>query len=122
MLTAQFSMLLAVLGTVLMAIVIFAPAPAGATVTASFAPPLEPPPFHRWEPSGVHPYEVAAAEPQWPRLVDPRAAGCDADGRNAIVAVLAELRSPWSREILARALEDESDAAVRDAIADALAR
>jgi hypothetical protein len=52
MLTVQLPTLLAVLGTVLMAIVIFAPAPAQPTVTASCAPPLEPPSqqFRAWEP------------------------------------------------------------------------
>ena len=120
MLTPQIPMLLALLGTALMAVVIFAPAPAAATVTVSLAPlpappPFESPPFERWEPP-----PTAREAPAWPALFDARAAGCDAASRLALVDALATVRAPWAGAILRRALSDEPDALVRDAVAAAL--
>jgi hypothetical protein len=125
MLTMQIPMLLALLGTALMAVVIFAPSRAPATVTTSFAPPPLPPAVERWEPSpAIDCWEPLAAEPPdtstWPALIDPRAAGCDAAARLALVEALAAVRSPWSETILRRALDDESDRSVRDAVVAAL--
>ncbi len=134
MLTLQIPMLLALLGTALMAVVIFAPARTVAPVTMSFAPPPAPPLFEQWEPfpfdhsetSPVDPFAQssattsAAAVATWPALVDPRAAGCDSSARLGLVEALATVRAPWSETILCRALDDEPDPAVHTAIAAAL--
>ncbi|HTD37338.1 MAG TPA: hypothetical protein VK669_07480 [Candidatus Limnocylindrales bacterium] len=107
---------LAVAGTVLMAVVIFAPVPVPATVTVSFAPPAAPPcdlPFtEMW--SNPAPFEPAA--PRWPALLDPSAADCDAATRLALVDALRAVRAPWADEILRRALDDEHDGTIREAI------
>ena len=47
-------------------------------------------------------------------------AGCDAASRLALVDALATVRAPWAGAILRRALSDEPDALVRDAVAAAL--
>jgi hypothetical protein len=137
MLTLQIPTLLALLGTALMAVVIFAPAPVAAKVTLSLAPPLapSPSPLERWAPPPpvlseswdlrtefpidvIHDdATVAQAAPAWPALVDPRAANCDAAARLALADALATVRAPWADAILQRALDDEPDALVRDAIA-----
>ncbi|HYW52540.1 MAG TPA: hypothetical protein VE826_01150 [Dongiaceae bacterium] len=145
MLTVQISTLLALLGTVLMAVVIFAPAPAPAKVTTSFAPPFAPPPppLERWAPD-ADPFAVPSAEayadwtaalrnaapatepeppayPAWPARLHASAACCDAQSRLELVAALSAIRTAWSNEVLRRALEDEPDRIVRDAIGAALA-
>ena len=175
MLTLQIPTLLALLGTALMAVVIFAPAPADAKVTMSLAPPFAPPPapspLERWnfrEPAlldawssppgdafawpafdapALHGFaihdgdtdtqarepgrddmhagtdaagDVSNAAPAWPTFVDARAGSCDASARLALVDALAMVRAPWADAILHRALDDEPDALVRDAIAAAL--
>jgi hypothetical protein len=153
MLTMHIPMLLALLGTALMAVVIFAPSRVPAAVTASFAPPPAPPAVERWEPStawepsptwepspawqpwpAFEPCSLPATErreppppepplahaPAWPALIDRRASGCDAAARLAIVEALASVRTPWSEELLYRALDDESDASVRAAVVAAL--
>jgi len=114
MLTLQLPTLLALLGTALMAVVIFAPAPSAAKVTVSLAPPAAPLPLERWE--------VPRAErgPTWPALVDARAASCDEASRLALVDALVTVRAAWADAILRRALDDEPDALVRDAIVAAL--
>jgi hypothetical protein len=116
MLTLQIPMLLALLGTALMAVVIFAPSRVPALATASFAPPPAPPAIDSWQPP-VH--EPAA--PAWPNLIDHRAANCDAAARLGLVEALAAVRTPWSEAILLRALDDEPDSAVRFAAVAALA-
>jgi hypothetical protein len=147
MLIAQVPTLLALLGTALMAVVIFAPAPAAPTVTASCAPPPAMPPFERWttapDPFGslpvndVESWPAAEADPApfshveapfepdrrpaWPALLDSRAAGCGAPARLELVTALAAVRTPWSDDVLRCALAEESDRLVRDAIAAALA-
>jgi len=126
MLTLHVPMLLALLGTALMAIVIFAPAPVAATVTASFAQPPAPPPVEFWSPLPADPFPplVASAQtrtPTWPALVDSRATSCDVAARLALVDALATVRTPWADAILHRALDDEPDDGVRDAIAVGLA-
>lgn len=100
--------LLALVGTGLLAIAIFAPPAAPRPVAMSFAPPVT---------------ERAAerrTEPAWPRAIDARVAVCDAIARLAIVDALATVRAPWAEAILTSALDDEHDAAVRAAIEDAL--
>ena len=171
MLTLQIPTLLALLGTALMAVVIFAPAPVDAKATVSLAPPFTPPapaPLERWNsasgpldawnspspldawnspsPLGAWngpsndalaqpaldapaPHELAFedadvtaphAAAAWPELVDARATSCDAAGRLALVDALATVRAPWADAVLQRALDDEPDAHVRDAIVAAL--
>ena len=131
MLTLQIPTLLALLATALMAIVIFAPERAVVRPTISFAPPLGAapveavahalPPLERsWEPEpdGLDSVAPAAVSrpPAWPALVDPRAAGCDAGARLALVEALISVGTPWAREILQRALDDERDPGVRTAV------
>lgn len=135
-------MLLALLGTALMAIVIFAPAPNTANATVSLAPPHAPPlPPEFWIPRYAEPAdhplddyrEPPPREPiasqtiashadlaTWPALVDARAGGCDAAARLALVDALAAVRAPWADAILRRALDDEPDARVRAAVVAAL--
>ena len=137
MLTLQIPMLLALLGTALMAVVIFAPSRVPAPVTVSFAPPPMPPmppaPLEQWEPYGAEPWEppaieepVAVAAPElvapaaWPALVDTRASGCDAAARLGLVEALGAVRTPWAEAILRRAMDDEPDPAVREVVAAAL--
>jgi hypothetical protein len=128
MLTLQLPMLLALLGTALMAVVIFAPAHVPAPATISFAPPPAPVHGERWDPpadtpgsalSGDDPF--AARAPDWPALVDPSAADCDAASRLALVDALWAVRAPWAETILRRALDVEPETFVRAAIAAALA-
>jgi hypothetical protein len=130
MLTAYLPTALAVLGTVLMAVVIFAPVPGPATVTMSFAPPLAPPSAPRSEysgdqlpeawmgfpPSGAARERAPGRAPRWPVLIDPAALDCDVAARLELVAALRSVRAPWAEEILRCALEDEHDDAVREAI------
>jgi hypothetical protein len=115
---AQAPILLALLGTALMAIVIFAPQVRPAAVSVSFAPPLSELVPDR-APSDMPDTLAAPALPTWPRLIDPRAAPCDAAARLALVEALAAVRRPWADAILARAAEDESDPQVRGAVARA---
>jgi hypothetical protein len=132
MLTLQLPMLLALLGTALMAVVIFAPAPVTATVTTSFAPPAAPPRAEFWSPSprdtlSTDSFSAEAFSrdvsppPAWPALVDSRAARCDAAERLALVDALAAVRTSWGDAILHRAVDDEPDDGVRDAIVAAIA-
>jgi hypothetical protein len=144
MLTLQIPMLLALLGTALMAVVIFAPSRLPRPVTISLAPPYGSSELTRWEPApAAHwdapparepweppapgdDWEISAAEPPpsdaplWPTLVDRRACDCDATARLGLVEALATVRSSWSETILRRALDDEPDPAVRDAVVRAL--
>jgi len=116
--TAYLPVALALLGTALMAVVIFAPVPLPAAVTVSFAPPI--PPAHDrpelaafWAP----PDDALAL---WPVRLDPRAAACDAAARIGLVEALASVGGVWACEVLRGALDDEPDAAVRNAIERAL--
>ena len=123
MLTAHVPTLLAVVGTVLMAIVIFAPAPASASSRPPAPDVYSPLPFEAIEPFaasgvGARP-EPAPCVPAWPALIDRSAAHCDADGRLALVGALAVVRAPWADAILRDAFEEESDEQVRAAIAAA---
>ena len=129
MLTVQIPLLLALLATALMAVVIFAPSRVPRRVTASCAPPHAPPAIERWAP----PPDIDLWAPLDPDARDdarrppgplrsirarPR---CDAAARLGLVEALAAVRTPWSDAILRSALDDEPDAAVRDAVAAALA-
>jgi hypothetical protein len=119
MLTLHVPTLLALLGTVLMAVVIFAPAPAVAprSVASELYSPL---PFEAFAPAGIAPLtDPPPLAPAWPALVDPSAALCDAGARLALVDALAAVRAPWADAILHRALDEEPDARVRAAIAAA---
>ncbi|MDQ6942090.1 MAG: hypothetical protein M3169_06185 [Candidatus Eremiobacteraeota bacterium] len=133
MLTLQMPMLLALLGTALMAVVIFAPARVAAPVTTSFAPPPTPPAMESWEPTPAidswtpppafdswEPLANESAPPAWPTLIDRRAATCDVAGRLGLVEALVAVRTPWSEAILRRALDDEPDPEVHAAVAAAL--
>lgn len=121
MLIALVPTLLAVLGTALMAVVIFAPAPAAPTVTASCAPPPAPLPFEQASLLHTETWFEPERRPAWPALLDASASECDAPVRLRLVAALAAVRTPWSDDVLRCALAEESDRLVRDAIAAALA-
>ena len=97
--------LLALVGTALMAVAIFAPyrLPAPTRIDATVSPLIAP--------------EVS---PAWPALVEPAARPCDAAARLDLVDALRAVDSAWSREILATALAQETDPAVRTAIETAL--
>ncbi len=179
MLTLVLPAGLALLGTALAALAVFAPRPLSVPVV-SFAPPAAPPadPWFATDPSPTapdpwfatdpsprardprfatdpsptaadpspapasmaHPWvaaddssvvpekePAAFAEvlpplnvPAWPRAIDPCAANCDAAARLALVEALATVHAPWAETVLRRALDEEPDAAVADAIAAAL--
>ena len=103
-------MLLALLGTVLMAFVIFAPHAAAAATPAAVTSP------GRAADACDEPRAPAAAPLAWPLLVDPRASACDVGVRLALVDALAAVGRPWAATVLVRALYEEPDAAVRAAI------
>jgi len=148
--TLEMPTLLALVGTGLMAVVIFAPqrAPAQRT-TVSFAPPpsldrwaaADPvsdrwasvdPVSDRWSPApasidlraeaAVRLEADVRADVVWPSLIDPRATGCDVAGRRALADALAVVGGAWAAGIVRRALVEETDAGVRDALGAALAR
>ena len=106
MLTLQTPILLALLGTALMAVLIFVPSRVPAPATISFSPPASP--------------CAIARTPAWPTLIDRRASGCDARARLDLVEALASLRTPWAEAVLRGALDDEPDPAVRAAVVAAL--
>jgi hypothetical protein len=120
MLTMHIPMLLALLGTALTAVVIFAPSRVPAPATMSFSPPPAPPAFERWEPHPPEPATASVDAAAWPGLIDRRASGCDAAARRGLVEALASVRTPWSDAILSAALDDEPDPSVRAAVAAAL--
>ena len=125
--TLEIPMLLALLGTALMAVAIFAPRRVAAPATVSFAPPLPNAGLAVWaqteaiehpEPPTFEPIAEAAVDPlpTWPALVDPRAAYCDVETRLALIDALASVPSAWARTILERASIEEPDALVRAAL------
>lgn len=120
MLTLQVPTLLALLGTLLMAVVIFAPAPPAAKREPAFAAPpaYSPLPFEALAPVDVAPFAEPPlpAAPRWPALVDPSAAACDAAARLALACALGAVRAPWAAAILSQALNEEADPGVRAAI------
>ncbi len=119
MVIAQLPLLLALAGTALTGIAIFAPARGTASgPSVSFAPPLA-----RWPadapavpdewPLSVPP---PALEPTWPERVDASARACGAAGRLALVEALAIVRAPWAEAILRQARAEETDTRVRAAL------
>jgi hypothetical protein len=119
MLTTHVPMLLALLGTVLMAIVIFAPMPATRAPVRQPAEIYSPLPSHAFDVFAVARAEPVPPAPTWPALVDRSAAHCDADARLDLAGALAAVRAPWADAILQRALDEEPDVHVRAAIAAA---
>ncbi|HZO94701.1 MAG TPA: hypothetical protein VFB22_13215 [Candidatus Baltobacteraceae bacterium] len=138
MLTLVLPALLAAFGCVLTGIAIFAPRPAQPPPAISFAPPsvaIDPridrftnasdDPFAAPSPRGPATRRAEDDAPRratWPAGVDPRAADCEAGARLALVAALAEIGSSWASSLLGRALADEPDTEVREAIRAALDR
>ncbi len=120
MLTLHIPMLLALLGTALMAVVIFAPTRVPAPVTMSFSPPPAPPAIERWAHHQTEPVPASVDTPAWPALIDRRAADCDVAARLGLVDALASVRTPWSDAILYAALDDEPNPSVRAAVVNAL--
>ena len=120
MLTSPLSSVLAGLGTMLTAIVLFAPSRSRVRATVSAAPPREPPPVERWLPPQPELESLEPSAPQWPSLADRRAGACDAIVRLALVDGLAVLGTPWADAILRRARDDDPDPVVRSAAAAAL--
>ena len=123
--TLQIPALLMLLGTALLAIVIFAPRrPARAAATVSYAPPIAPPPVERWSPphtdDGVFApdlfFEPPARTVTWPELVDPAALGAPGQTRANVVEALGALRTPWALAVLERARDEESEPLVRAAL------
>jgi len=137
----QIPTLLALLGTALMAIVIFAPRrpEVVATATVSYAPPLAPPPVERWAPPPAdedlfayvpEPEFAPAAESQspapvarilWPELVDPAAQDATSQTREQLAEALGTVRTPWALAVLERARDEEPEPSVRAIIDAALA-
>lgn len=94
--------LLALIGTALSALAIFAPRqvrPSSVAVSALIATP---------ELSG------------WAAAVDPSVADSAPHARIALAEALGTLGTPWARELLHQALVDEPDPAVRSALAASL--
>jgi hypothetical protein len=111
--------LLALIGTGLLAIAIFAPPAPARPVAAAFPLRVAVAPVAVTPPANERAVE-RRAEPAWPLAIDARAAGCDATARLALAEALARVRAPWAEAILTGALEDEHDDAVRAVIGDAL--
>ncbi|BDE06439.1 hypothetical protein WPS_17150 [Vulcanimicrobium alpinum] len=118
----QLPTILAVAGTVLMAIVIFAPRRVTVSAAGPFAPTFVPAAGTLTASALVAPERIDPRRtlPVWPEFIDARAARCDAAARLTLVDALASLRSEWSRALLTRALDDEDEPAVRRAILQAL--
>jgi hypothetical protein len=128
-LTLELPTLLALVGTALMAVVIFAPRPLAMHVAASCAPPAAPAPVTHWYPAPDEDLFAPPAEPaddavppraMWPGTFDPRAAGCAAEVRLELIDALSAIRTSWADAVLRHALHDDPDASVRDAAAAAL--
>ena len=94
--TVSLPTLLAVAGTVLMAVAIFVPIRASLSSSSPAAPRDD--------------------APAWPELVEPTATDCDAHARLDLVDALASLRSPWAIGVLVRARDQETDPTVAAAI------
>lgn len=133
--SAQLPTILALLGTVLLALAIFALPRAAGGPAVSFAPPVGAGPVERtlpaepWPPPSALAFDEPApgepstdGEPSWPGLVDPRAAGCDAAARLALVEALLAVRAPWAEAILRRAAAQERDPSVIAALAGPTAK
>jgi hypothetical protein len=122
--TLQLPTLLALLGAALMAVAIFVPQKPVTKIAARppavvvhnaistwMEPPLSPP-------AGL----LATVKPiSWPTLLDSRATDCDIDARREIAQALGALGEHWCAGIIARALDEETDADVRLALSQAAA-
>ena len=114
--------LLALTGTALMAVAIFAPyrlpppTPIEPVLRATEENAVPPAPE-----AGISATIAPASGPTWPALIEPAARSCDATARLDLIDGLRTIDSPWSREILIAARAEENDPAVRSAIAAALA-
>jgi hypothetical protein len=118
-------LLLALLGVALLGIAIFAPRRVAAEPTVSFTPRSSATPMiesyapgSTAAPAGA----VPVAPPGWAVLIDPRAVGCDAAARAALVEALATVESAWARDVLLHAQAEEPDVMVRAALYAALGR
>jgi len=102
--SAHLATLLALIGTALAAVAIFAPhrLPAPSPAVSALLLPT-------------------AAEPAWPRCIDPGIEACDATARIDLIAGLAALATPWASALLRQAVAEDPDARVRAAAAAALA-
>lgn len=120
MLSSPLSTLLAAIGTLLTAIVIFTPSRSRLPATVSLGPPREPSPVERWSPANAEFESLEPFAPQWPALADRSADGCNVVVRLALVDGLAVLGTPWADAILRRARDDDPDPVVRSAAATAL--
>jgi hypothetical protein len=107
------SLVLALIGTALLTLAIFAPRKPVLVVP----PPLIVQEFAPLTSPAVAREAITVRELTWPRLADPRATNCDVPARLAIVAALADLRAPWADAILDRAYAEETDPEVRAALA-----
>jgi len=98
--SAQLATLLALSGAALAAVAIFAPhrLPAPSSAVSALLLPT-------------------AAEPAWPRCIDPGIVDCDATARIDLVAGLAALATPWASALLRQALAEDPDPRVRAAAA-----
>ncbi len=110
---------LALAGTALTAITIFAPFRPSPPVTnrrtiLPVAAEAEP-----YEPSASTP-SVPGDAAAWTERVDPAARACDASARADLAEALGTLQTPWALALLRYAGEVESDPLVRSAIAAAL--
>jgi hypothetical protein len=120
--TLEVPTLLAFLGTALTAVAILAPRKMPAPLPDSLAvaaPVLAP--RDAWRPVYAPSAEpslppVTPPTPNWPELVDPRAAGVDPTTRRALIDALGSVRAEWARALLQRALDDESEPVLREAI------
>ena len=142
MIALNASTALALAGTALFAVAIFVPRRGRETPIPAATVSYAPPPIERWLPSdsreseesrytpasedaapfdgfayaGDTPAAVLSVEddaPEWPRLIDARAARADARTRADLADALCAIGSDWSRTILAHALAEERDEIVR---------
>jgi hypothetical protein len=114
--TVSLPVVLALIGTVLMAFAIFLPMRPSIAVETGTALEAESGP-------AMVPETPAAQEPDrqpWPVLVEAQAADCDVPARLELVDALATLRSAWAIDVLVHAEGSETDPTVHAAIAAAL--
>ena len=58
----------------------------------------------------------AALNPSWPQLIDESLVSADRQLRLDMIERLSIIAQPWCEDVLRQAIEQEDDAAVRDAI------
>jgi hypothetical protein len=94
--------LLALTGSALAAVAVLAP--------RELPPPALP----------LSPLIVPADGARWPASIDETFAGAEGPTRAALATALGALATPWARTLLAQALAEESDPAVRAALTGAM--